>query len=380
MPLCLSLAPSRRTRSLVVSTAIASLALAGCSDSSGLGAVAENTVRFMPIANPVDITPNGSTALLQDFSAAASDFYFFDVTSGVLTLKGNTGSNLVDFVTGISSDLRVSAIHGVPGQAGLWSQAGGWLDLGSLYPTGCDVNVSSAWDISADGKVAVGMGWDVCSPLAFKWSEATGTPVLSQLQTLGTPMAGMSGHAVNRATKISDDGLIAAGWASTDLTDRWPAVWRANGSGFLLTGPPTDWPGEVLAINANGSMVAGVWNLQGFYWTAASGTVLLDKLPGMMDTDPCPVNAIADGTQLLFGVCGDGFNTVQQAWVWTSAAGVRSLEEVAVANGVTLPNGYHLGGVVAASTDGTVVLGWAYDSYGKQNTFVLHLPVSAYGL
>ena len=66
--------------------------------------------------------------------------------------------------------------------------------------------------------------------------------------------------------------------------------------------------------------------------------------------------------------------------MWTAAGGMQQLDSVAVAHGVTIPDGYLLTNVQAASADGTAVLGIAYGPNFSQVTFVLTLPVSAYGL
>jgi hypothetical protein len=45
---------------------------------------------------------------------------------------------------------------------------------------------------------------------------------LAALALLGSPFTGSTTPPANRATVIADDGGIAAGWARTDMVDRWP--------------------------------------------------------------------------------------------------------------------------------------------------------------
>jgi hypothetical protein len=85
----------------------------------------------------------------------------------------------------------------------------------------------------------------------------------------------------------------------------------------------------------------------------------------------------ADGN-LIFGGCGDAFSGIPIAFVWTEAEGMRSLEEIAADNGLTVPDGFRLSSVLAASADGSVLLGVANDDLFGQKSFVLELPVSAY--
>ena len=46
-----------------------------------------------------------------------------------------------------------AALYDDPVVAGLWKPGAGWTNLGTLYPTPCDQDIASAWDISADGTV-----------------------------------------------------------------------------------------------------------------------------------------------------------------------------------------------------------------------------------
>jgi hypothetical protein len=279
--------------------------------------------------------------------------------------------------TGVSQTRRISALHGVPVEAGLFDEAGGWLDVPSPFPSGCDQDLGAAWDISADGKVAVGFAWNECAPQAFRWSDDGGAGTFLLLDVLGES-AGTAGPT-NRATVVSDDGSVAAGFAQTMIVDRWPAVWNADGSGTLLDGPATDdTPGEVLSINADGSIVAGIWGYDAFAWSRAGGHVDLGKVPSALPSDPCFPNAMtADGSR-IFGGCGNPFFGVPVAFVWTETEGMRPLVDIATANGLTVPAGFTLTSVLAASSDGSVVLGVAIDETMNQKSFVLVLPPSAY--
>lgn len=159
------------------------------------------------------LTPNGKTALLFDlFLSAEGDTYFLDTRTEELTFKTTVGPPFRAFPTGISATHRVSAVHGDPNQAGLWTEAGGWLDLGSFFPQGCGPDVGAAWDVRADGNAAVGMLWDGCSGAAFLWTSAGG---LAPLQLLGANFPGNPNPPTNRATKIADNGALIGGFAQT---------------------------------------------------------------------------------------------------------------------------------------------------------------------
>ena len=105
---------------------------------------------------------------------------------------------------------------------------------------------------------------------------------------------------------ISDDGTVIAGFAENDPVDRWPAVWRQDGSGFLLPGTVPDAPGEVLAVSADGRVVAGTWNLEAFYWTEDEGVVSIGRLPTSFGGDTAYANApssyrMLSATPSIFG-------------------------------------------------------------------------------
>jgi hypothetical protein len=367
--------PSRQLipfRQLGVVLPLLLLGLAACSDNSTDPSTAftgSSGFRLINAGNPIDLTPDGSTALLQE-TIFGGKVYFYDLSSGKLTLQADAGPS--NNPGGISVDHRFSATYGDPGLSSIWSKSTGWLQVPSLFPEGCDAFRSSAWDISADGHTWVGMDWDGCFPLAVRWSDATGSVVSTPLERIGSSYPGSPNPPVNRATKVSDDGRVAGGFAETENTSRNPAIWGADGLGqFLTSGLPNYCDGEVLAMNADGSIVAGTWCGEGFFWKDGTTTLI-----GSLDPDGNSntlVNAIAANGNLLFGGSND------KAFVWTQAAGMRPLRDVAAGAGIEFPPQLTLTNVLAASTDGTIVLGQAFSATSRVS-FILKLPLSAYGL
>lgn len=333
--------------------------------------IVEPRLAFAAVNTPIDLTPDGAIALLQEMGSPDQEASYLDTTTDALTAMTTTG----DFehpATAIAADgARFTAFHSVPIQAGVWSAADGWLDLGNPNPTGCDPNASSAWDISADGSIVVGLAWNGCHTEAMWWTDASGTGQFVPMDVLG--------GGSERATVVSDDGTVAAGFAAVGAADRSPAIWLADGSGTLLE-PTGEAIGEVLSITPDGRTVAGIWNQEAFYRNADEGVVHIGKLPDAMPTDASYPNAIAADGELIFGGSGDPWGSGINAFVWTRAGGMVRLADVATANGLVIPEGTVLTNAIAASTDGTVVLGSALDATFTQTSFVLHLPLSAYGL
>ncbi len=326
----------------------------------------------------IDVSPDGSRAVFQDFAGSVATIVFHDTTTGVSATVAELGDPARTLATGISASGRVSAMHLEPLEAGLWSEAGGWLDLGSPYATGCgDADISGAFDVSADGHVAVGLAWDGCSAKAFRWSDAGGAGTFVPLAVLGQAAAGGGATPTNRATAVSDDGRVAVGFAENGAIDRSPAIWQADGTGELLDPAAMDAPGEALSIDADGGVVAGQRGGEGFVWTRAGGFTAIPRLAASLPGDPVYPNAMtADGTR-VFGGIGNAFFTTPLAFVWSAAAGTRDLTELAAASGVALPAGTILNNVLGVSADGTVLVGTAMDAAFAPKTFVMRLPASA---
>jgi hypothetical protein len=329
---------------------------------------------------PIDITKDGKTALIQDGASANGDVYFYDTVTGAITRKTATGDPAYCLATAIAANgNRVSAYHGAASiVAGIWDPCSGWEDQKEIYDAGCPGppdNQSGAFDLSADGSIAVGLMWSGCSTEATMWSEKNGTWTAKTLQHLG--MAGGS----ERASVLSDDGSVIGGFAQFPAADRNPAVWSSNGTGVLLD-PTHMVVGEVLSVSADGTLVAGIWNLDGFTWTKAAGVVDLGKLPMAQPTDAVFFNAIANNNKLVVGASGDpnpmGLGSPMAAIVWTQAKGMRQLQDILTANNIAVPTGYVLSGVMSASEDGSVLLGYATDATFATHNFVLRLPASAY--
>jgi hypothetical protein len=328
------------------------------------------SLELFDFALAIDITPDGRTAALEDISTLEARVYFYDTVTGELTPKALIGDPTRAFATGISAGGRVSALHGEPIQAGLWTEATDWIDLGSPYLQGCDQDIGGAFDISADGSTAVGMLWNGCNPVAFRWTEPTG---LVPLQVLGTETGR---QPTNRATVISDDGKVVAGFAENGPIDRSAAVWHEDGTGFLLDEANLDAPSEVLSISADGKTLAGIRGYDGFVWTRGTGIVTLQRLETSLPSDSVFPNAIARNGELVLGGLGDPWFSVPTAFVWTAQDGMRPLADIVRASGIELADDVNLMNVMGASEDGLVLVGVC--SVGDaQKTFVLRLPAGA---
>lgn len=221
-------------------------------------------IQWFDEVRPADITPNGRTVLVQVTTSLAGELRFIDTETGDMRRITDLGDATADLATGLSADLKVSAFYGYPVQAGVWSERTDWVGIASPYSEGCTDNIGAGWDISDDGSVVVGFMWDECAPLAFRQVDGGTVQIL---ETLGDPSGGSSAHPTNRATVVSGDGQISAGFASHGSLDRSPAFWNAAGEGTLIDPKTQDVPGEILAIDRDGSTLVGVRGYDGFVWT-----------------------------------------------------------------------------------------------------------------
>lgn len=399
-----------------ISSLLAGLALGACGDNGATPApdagapeadasvappedtrLPETGFQMFDVDFPLDVTPNGRIVLAQDSLSANGDVYFYDTVTHELAFKtavSDPSEPGFDSASGISANLRISGSRGFPIQASLFTEAGGWVDVPSPFATGCDVqDIASGDEISDDGHVFGGMFFDGCKGTqAFRWSDASGTGVLTMLDRLGQdPQDGVSS---NRATVISGDGKIVAGWGQHPTSSRTAAMWTADGHGFLLDGDTADtWqPSEVHALNYDGSVAVGMENGQPFKWTKETGVV---TLPAALTSTGDPLvfdqngraRGVAQNGKLIFGQYDQGFfGELGYAIVWTPGAGGRELARVAKENGISIPDGVFLQTVEGVSSDGTVVTGRALYFHDindptaavEAKGYVLVMPLTAY--
>jgi hypothetical protein len=335
----------------------------GDGDGDGDG---DATFEVIDLPRAVDLTPDGSTALLESVGATV-DAWLYDTDSGELENVAVVGDPAKDFSTGISGDLRISALHGTPVRAGVWSEPEGWLDLPDPFDTGCDLDRSTAFDLSHDGSVVVGSGWNGCVPQAARWIGGQ----IDLLEVVGESPMGSQNPPVNRASAVSGDGMVAVGFAQLGALDRSAARWEADGSGLLLNPEENDWPSEALSVNYDGTVVAGTRGYDGFVWTPADGIQSLGALPNQGVDETFPTAMIADGSA-IYGAVGDPWETTPTAFVWTATDGMRPLTDLLEDAGITVPPGVLPIHVLAVSDDGRVLLGLVQDA-GGVSSFVARL-------
>lgn len=209
---------------------------------------------------------------------------------------------------------------------------------------------SAAYAVSADGKVAVGLGNTPAGPRAIRWTAATGVSVLSPLGWQSV------------AEGASADGSVIVGtFTAPDFTYdafRWTAA-----DGLVLLGrlPSTHQRySRATGCSADGGVIVGHTGtpdgIEGFRWTAADGLTPLGDLPGGADASYA-LGIAADGAQIV-GMGWPADAASYHAVRWSSAPQqITVLEEPADFAAESA--------ATAVSADGTTCAGVARDAAGN---------------
>jgi probable HAF family extracellular repeat protein len=239
----------------------------------------------------------------------------------------------------ISADGRVvvglgSAADGV--RATQWMDGGAGVSLGNL-PGGFGTVANG---VNASGSVIVGYGFTQMGLGAFRWSETDGLTELSDLP---------GGAVSSYATRVSDDGLVIVG-DSMGATGQEAAIWTSDGAVRGLG----DFPGgaalsTALDVSADGAVVVGYGfstnGYEAFRWTEADGLVALGDLPG--GSYMAQGVGVSGGGDFVVGRSLSGFG--QEAFLWSADAGMIALGD--------LPGGQYSSIANAVTDDGMMVVG-----------------------
>jgi probable HAF family extracellular repeat protein len=208
-----------------------------------------------------------------------------------------------------------------------WTDAGGMTDIGGT--------LSLALGVSADGRVVVGGYFRSGQYHAFRWTQAGG---ISDLGSLG--------GGDSWALGVSANGNVVVGQYSLNVADSHAFRWTQSG-GMIALGSLGGTDSEARGVSADGSVVVGssrtsTGQRHAFRWTQIGGMTDLSTLGG---GESVALGISADGS-IVVGV-SDLYSSQAKAFRWTLADGMSYLGSLGVggcsANGV--------------SSDGRVVVG-----------------------
>jgi len=263
---------------------------------------------------------------------------------------------------------------------------------------------SQAWDVSGDGTTVTGHSWVAVGFLAYRWTEATGMVVLTDLpgnieqcdgdgitfdgsiiaghcngasgteaciwtlvdgQWMPQGLGDLPGGDFNSfAYHITPDGKVVVGDGSSDKgydaeACRWTfdgSVWIPQGLGDL---PGGDYWSQALGCSADGSVVVGRSRIKNgaraFRWTAAKGIVNLGVVARRKFS--AAWGCSADGNVVI----GESFSVQgkdEVAFRWTAASGMVGLGD--------LPGGISFSEADGVSADGSIVVGGSGTANGVE--------------
>ena len=232
----------------------------------------------------------------------------------------------------------------------------------------------SALGVSADGSIVVGRGSSASSggtgrTEAFRWTQTTGMVGLGDLP---------GGDFYSDASGVSADGSVVVGSSKSASsggtgTGRTEAFRWAQATGMVGLG---DLPGGLFyskanGVSADGSVVVGVSEgangNEAFRWTQATGMVGLGVLPGGYFSSSA-LGVSADGSVVV------GYSDSEnEAFIWNSTQGMRSLKQVLTNDyGLNL-NGWDLTSANAISADGLTIVGSGFDPMGNGEYWIARL-------
>lgn len=312
------------------------------------------------------VSRNGLFVVGCSHSAVGQEAFLWWPSNGMVPLGDLPGGGVASCAYGVADDGR-TIVGEATNQSGTaafrWTLSLGMRQIVSL-PTGKPPR--AAFGVSTDGTVVVGetgLGGQ-----AFRWTAGTGVVMLGDLP---------GGESSSTARGLSSDGRVVVGSGNSPLGVE-AVRWALQGPGPGVMQSLGELPGGKYgaagwAVSPEGGVVVGgsisiLDDTEAFRWTQATGMVGLGDLPGGL-FDSFAYGASDDGQVIVGRAWGPAGLT---AFVWTPAAGMRSLIDVLKSQGLTL-TGWALNTASAVSADGQVIVGMG-THLGESEGWVAGIP------
>jgi probable HAF family extracellular repeat protein len=318
-----------------------------------------------------DISADGSIAV--GVRSNSGPVFRWTATEGAVDIgaSGSTAAISRDGKT-IVSDAK--DLQGVT-SAAVWQGGTNWKLLGGV-PNGrpLDQSLSTAYGVSADGSVVVGLAW-VTSGKAhgFRWDAGKGMVDLGSLQ-----------NDSSRVNAVSADGNVIVGWDANPLPSEYNywrgAVWW-QGLERLLN--PFGWIGQAESTNNNGSVIVGRGHpsayRHAYRFTAWDGH--FEEL-GALSRGLTPDQKEQEDTSIAYAVSDDGNVVVGtsgsmpplDAFVWTPETQMVKLATYLADRGVTGLGGWRLLMANSVSPNGKIIAGTGINPAGFAEGWIARLP------
>ncbi|RMD65751.1 HAF repeat/PEP-CTERM domain-containing protein, partial [Candidatus Parcubacteria bacterium] len=223
---------------------------------------------------------------------------------------------------------------------------------------------SLAMDVSADGKVVVGVS-NSGGPQAFRWTASGGMK----------PLGFLPGGNNSYAFAVSEDGSVVTGWSNSSKTTggnveafRWVDPGPMVGLDDLLGGQFNSW-GEGIA--ANGGIIVGKGtsaSTEAFLWVFALGMTGLGHLSGGTVSEATDVWFAGAGGDALIVGSSNASGVVNEAFYYLTPGPMVGMG--------FLPNASSKESeATAISSNGKVIVGWgANATAGAKEAFRYSYP------
>jgi probable HAF family extracellular repeat protein len=306
------------------------------------------------------VSADGSTVLGESISGLGTQAVRW--RGGVLTaLMGPAPSST--YASTPDGNICVGFANQGSGIPTKWDASGTPQILGRLP---CGTN-GSAIAISADGSVVVGYTNSCNAPAynAFRWTQASGMTSLGDL--LGGPFASV-------ARDVSADGKVVIGVGATaggNQAWRWTADTGMLPLPFLPGGLSDS---DASGVSRDGTVIVGSSAVpqgrEAFRWTAETGAIGLGDLAG--GSFSSVANSASDDGRVIVGQ-GSGPNGMR-AMVWDVQRGMRELAAAMFVDfGLTLPSGWILTTASGISADGSTIVGSGTNPFGKTEGWIAYV-------
>lgn len=308
---------------------------------------------------PYDISENGQFVAISGFGTGG---WLWSQSAGLVAVNGDEPSVIAVSEQGVVAGTSRNPAYTVDGlsvqMAGYWhpqTQEWTFLPLNPAVGEPVFSDYNSAWGMTADGSVIVGMQFYAdYGYRAFKYSQANGYEMIGDVYPAG-----------NRPNGISNDGSVVFGWANLPMASRSPVIWH-NGSFIQIS--PDDY-GEASASSPNGQYVTGYAGEQGFVWTPQGGTTFF---PNSLGGSMSPAAVMNDGT--VFGYYSDAwppFPDTRRAFARLITGEMMSFNDYALSRGMATASEWIFYSINGTTPDGNKLIGAGINPDGQNVSFII---------
>ena len=305
-------------------------------------------------------------------------YFMWTTGTGAVGIGGVSPGNGVGGEGGISDDGRYisgttwNAAQGYHEMSRYDINTGTWTGFGGIPGIGAQVDseISGGWGMSGDGNSVIGLGWTsqgTADAHATQWTDGVG------MFSLGTNQVGES----SRATALSFDGSVAAGWQ--DGSGRQGAAWVGGTQELIFLPDGTTPAQEAFDVSSDGQYVVGM-GVGSFvapgtayrYNTTTNTTELIPNLAAGADRFMAAATTNADGSLIGGGTWGFGPATFGNGFIWEEGVGTMTVADYLDSKGIAYPSGFSFSFVSDISPDGQWIAGWG--GIGSSESWVVHIP------